>query len=100
MSKLTSRKFKKKFNNWVKENPDAMKENKKILAEIGRILDEDISDNKLFYEFIELSPANHKTKQIVIKAPHDIIRLLDKFLLDNGIVALKEHNSLRIDYLR
>lgn len=100
MSKLTSRNFKKKFNNWIKENPEAMKENKKILEEIGRILDEDIPDPELFYEFIELSPSNHKTKQIVITAPNNIIKLLDKFLLDNGIVALKEHNSLRIDYLR
>ena len=76
-----------------------MKENKKILAEIGRILDEDISDDELFYEAIELSPADHKTKQIVIRAPHDIIRLLDRFLIDNGVIALKERTSLRIDYL-
>lgn len=99
MSKLTSRNFKKKFKQWINNNPDAMKENKKILAEIGRILDEDISDDELFYEAIELSPADHKTKQIVIRAPHDIIRLLDRFLIDNGVIALKERTSLRIDYL-
>lgn len=99
MSKLTSRNFKKKFKQWINNNPEAMKENKKILAEIGRILDEDISDDELFYEAIELSPADHKTKQIVIRAPHDIIRLLDRFLLDNGVIALKERTSLRIDYL-
>ena len=99
MSKLTSRNFKKKFKQWINNNPKAMKENKKILAEIGRILDEDISDDELFYEAIELSPADHKTKQIVIRAPHDIIRLLDRFLIDNGVIALKERTSLRIDYL-
>lgn len=99
MSKLTSRNFKKKFKQWINNNPEAMKENKKILAEIGRILDEDISDDELFYEAIELSPADHKTKQIVIRAPHDIIRLLDRFLIDNGVIALKERTSLRIDYL-
>ena len=99
MSKLTSRNFKKKFKQRINNNPKAMKENKKILAEIGRILDEDISDDELFYEAIELSPADHKTKQIVIRAPHDIIRLLDRFLIDNGVIALKERTSLRIDYL-
>ena len=99
MSKLTSRNFKKKFKRWINDNPDAMKENKKILEEIGKILDENISDDKLYYEAIELSPANHKTKQIVITAPHDIIKLLDRFLIDNGVVALKEYTSLRIDYL-
>ncbi len=98
-SNLTSRKFKKEFDKWLEANPEAKKENKRILSEIGKILDEDISDNKLFYEVIELSPSNHRTKQIVIKAPHDLITLLDRFLLENGIVALKEYYSLRIDYL-
>lgn len=94
---LTSRTLDKEYRNWLKNNPEAMNENQKILKEIGNLLNKEISEGEFFYEVVTISPSDYRTNQIVIKASHGIIQLLDKFLLDKGIVACKEEDCLRID---
>ncbi len=94
---LTSRTLDKEYRNWLKNHPKAMNENQKILKEIGNLLNKEISEDEFFYEVVTISPSDYRTNQIVIKASHGIIQLLDKFLLDKGIVACKEEDCLRID---
>ena len=96
---LLKRRLTKGYNKWLKAHPEAMKENNRVLAEIGDLLGETVTEKDIFYEAIELSPSDHKTQQIVIKAKPELIQLIDKFLLHNKIVALKEKTCLRIDYL-
>lgn len=87
------------YKKWLKKNPTAMEENKEVLNEIGDLLGEKVSERDIFIESIEISPADHKTEQIVIRTTPALIKLLDKFLIDNGIIATKEATCLRVDYL-
>lgn len=96
-SYLTSQTLEKEYRKWLKENPKAMNDNRKILKEIGNLLNKEISEGEFFYETVTISPSDYRTNQIVIKASPGIIQLLDKFLLDKGIVACKEDDCLRID---
>lgn len=94
---LTSLKLKKDYNEWLRNNPQAMAENRKILKGIGYSLDEEISTHKLFNDVLEISSSNNKKKQIVIKGPNEVIQLLDKFFIYKGIIAIKDKNSLEIN---
>ncbi|MBR3672891.1 MAG: hypothetical protein IKN65_01145 [Clostridia bacterium] len=96
---LASLKLKKDYNNWLRNNPEAMEENKKILKGIGNFLDEEISTDKLFTDALDISYLNNTKNKIVIKGPYEIIQLLDKYFISKGIVALKNKNSLQISHL-
>ena len=96
---FTARRLNKGYEKWLNENPSAMEQNEKILKEIANQLGEQVSQKEILFESIEISPSNHSTKQIVIRATPKLIKLIDKFLIDNGVVAIKELNCLRIDYL-
>ncbi|MBR1654635.1 MAG: hypothetical protein IJ690_06890 [Clostridia bacterium] len=72
-------------------------ESNRILREIGILLNKKIPENAVFLEKVVISPSDRKTPQIVISASHDILQIVDEFLLKHNIIALKEHNILRID---
>lgn len=69
----------------------------KILREIGISLNKKIPENAIFSEKIVISPSDRKTPQILISAAHEVIQVVDEFLLKHDIVAQKEHNILRIN---
>ena len=94
---LTSKALEKDYHKWLKENPEAINDNRIVLKEIGNLLNKEISEGEFFYETVTISPSDYRTNQIVIKASPGIIQLLDRFLLDKGIVACKEDDCLRID---
>ena len=98
--RLLARQLSKGYKKWLQAHPEAMEENNRVLNEIGKLLGEKITKKDFFYESIELSPSDHKTKQIVIKAMPEMIQLIDRFLLDNNIVSLKEKTCLRINCLK
>ena len=72
-------------------------ESNRILREIGISLNKKIPGNAVFMEEIVISPSDRKTQQIVISASHDILQIIDEFLLKHNIVAQKEDNVLRIN---
>lgn len=89
----------KDVKKWLRKHSEVIENNRKILKEIGNLLGEEISENDFYYESIEISPSNKKTKQIVFQSSPRIIEILDRFLLEKKIVSLKEENCLRIDFI-
>ena len=94
---LTESTLEKDYRKWLKTNPKAINDNRQVLKEIANFLDKKIREGEHFYEDLAISPSDCRTNQIVIRASHETIQIIDKFLLEKGIVASKEYTYLRID---